>query len=119
MAVTGRRGRKVIKLLEELKKYGGYWILKEEVLDCTLEKLIWRSLWNCRKTAYGKKRNVRLTGFYSDTLLCFLFKIDYAAVLVSFYVRDIQIFPRASQIKFQSGIINSRNRSNVLQPAFM
>jgi len=53
MELTGRRGRKLKQLLEELKEQGGYWDLKREVLDCAMEKLIWRNLWTCLKTAYG------------------------------------------------------------------
>ena len=37
--VMGRRGRKSKQLLDGLMKERGYWILKQEALDCTL----WRT----------------------------------------------------------------------------
>jgi len=37
--VTGRRGRRRRKLLDDLKERGGYSHLKEEALDCT----VWRA----------------------------------------------------------------------------
>jgi hypothetical protein len=37
--VTGRQGRRRRKLLDDLKKRGGYSHLKEEALDCTM----WRA----------------------------------------------------------------------------
>jgi hypothetical protein len=37
--VTGRRGRKCRKLLDDLKERRGYSLLKEEALDCTM----WRA----------------------------------------------------------------------------
>jgi hypothetical protein len=36
--VTGRRGRRRKLLLDDLKERRGYWKLKEEALDRTLEK---------------------------------------------------------------------------------
>jgi hypothetical protein len=51
--VKGRRVRKLTQLLDDNKQKRGYWNLKEEVVNCILEKLIWRRLWTCRKTAYG------------------------------------------------------------------
>jgi len=45
--VTGRRGRRRRKLLDDLKERRGYTHLKEEALDRTM----WR-LWTCRKTDY-------------------------------------------------------------------
>ena len=45
--VTGRRGRKRRKLLDELKERRGYSQLKEEALDRTV--WIWKRLWTCRK----------------------------------------------------------------------
>ena len=44
---------KLKQLLEGLKEQGGYWDLNEQVLDCAMDKLIWRSLWTCLNTAYG------------------------------------------------------------------
>jgi hypothetical protein len=63
--MKGRRVRKHNQLLDDSKEKRGYWNLKEEVVDCTLEKLIWRRLWTSLKTAYWM--NVRLTGFYRET----------------------------------------------------
>jgi hypothetical protein len=37
--VTGRRGRRCRKLLDDLKERRGYFHLKEEALDCTM----WRA----------------------------------------------------------------------------
>jgi len=34
--VTGRRGRRRKRLLDEHKKERGYWRLKEDTLDCTM-----------------------------------------------------------------------------------
>ena len=36
--VTGREGRRRKQLLGDLKGTSGYWKLKEEALDCTMEK---------------------------------------------------------------------------------
>jgi len=36
--VTGRRGRRRRKLLDNLKEKGGYWKLKEESLDRTVRR---------------------------------------------------------------------------------
>jgi hypothetical protein len=59
--VTGRRGRKVNQLLDNVKKMRGYWKLTEEVPDRTLvEKSFWKSLWTCRKTGYGVVRFMTL-----------------------------------------------------------
>jgi hypothetical protein len=46
--VTGRRGRRRRKLLDDLKERRGYSHLKEE----TLESWLWKRLWTCRKTDY-------------------------------------------------------------------
>jgi hypothetical protein len=46
--VTGRRGRRRRKLLDDLKKRRGYSYLKEEALDRTM----WKRLWTCPKTDY-------------------------------------------------------------------
>jgi hypothetical protein len=44
--VTGRRGRRRKKLLDDVKEKRGYSKLKEEALDRTL----WKRLWTCLKT---------------------------------------------------------------------
>jgi hypothetical protein len=49
---TGRRGRRRKQLLENLKEMRGYWKLKEEAQDRTMESLLWKSLWTRRKTDY-------------------------------------------------------------------
>jgi len=48
--VTGRRGRRRRKLLDDLKERRGYCHLKEEALDRTVESSLWKRLWTCRKT---------------------------------------------------------------------
>jgi len=49
--VTGRRGRRRRKVLDDLKERREYSHLKEEALDGTMS-LLWKRLWTCRKTAY-------------------------------------------------------------------
>jgi hypothetical protein len=44
--VTGSRGRRRRKLLDDLKERRGYSYLKEEALDRTM----WNRLWTCRET---------------------------------------------------------------------
>jgi hypothetical protein len=39
------------------KENTGYWKLKEEALDCTLQKSLWKKLWTSRKRNCGKKKN--------------------------------------------------------------
>jgi hypothetical protein len=49
--VTGKRGRRRRKLLDDLKERRGYSHLKEEeALD--VESSLWKRLWTCRKTEY-------------------------------------------------------------------
>jgi hypothetical protein len=48
--VTGRRGRKCRKLLDDLKERRGYWHLKEEALDRTMWSSLWKRLWTRRET---------------------------------------------------------------------
>jgi hypothetical protein len=48
--VTGRRGRKRRKLLDELKERRGYSHLKEKSLVHYVESLLWKRLWTCRET---------------------------------------------------------------------
>ena len=50
--VTGRRGRKRRKPLDDLEERRGYSHLKEEALDRTVESSIWKRLWTSRKTDY-------------------------------------------------------------------
>ena len=50
--VTGRRGRKFRKLLDDFKERRGYCQLKEEAVDRTMESSLWKRLWTCRKTDY-------------------------------------------------------------------
>ena len=49
--VTGRRGRRSKKLLDDLKERRGYSQLKEEALDRSMWRArLEKSLWTCRKT---------------------------------------------------------------------
>ena len=48
--MTGRRGRRRRKLLDDLKERRGYSQLKEDALDRTIESSIWKRFWTCRKT---------------------------------------------------------------------
>jgi hypothetical protein len=49
--VTGRRGRRRKKLLDDIKERRGYSHLKEEALDrIDVESWLWKRFWNCRKT---------------------------------------------------------------------
>jgi hypothetical protein len=51
--VTGRRGRRRRKHLDDLKERRGYSHLKEEALDRTMWRVpFWKRLWICRKTDY-------------------------------------------------------------------
>jgi hypothetical protein len=51
--VTGRRGRRRRKLLDDLKEMRGYSYLKEKALDrSNVKRLLWKRLWTCRKTDY-------------------------------------------------------------------
>ena len=47
--VTGRRGRRSRKLLEDLKERRGYSHLNEETLDRSVESLLLKRLWTCLK----------------------------------------------------------------------
>jgi len=46
--VTGRRGRRRKKLVDDLKEWRGYSHLKEEALD----RIKWKRLWTCLKADY-------------------------------------------------------------------
>ena len=49
--MTGRRGRKRRKRLDDLKGRRGYSQLNEEALDRTVWRAgFWKRLWTCRKT---------------------------------------------------------------------
>jgi hypothetical protein len=48
--VTGRRGRRHKKLLDDLREMRGYWKLKEEALDRSLENSLWKKLWTSRNS---------------------------------------------------------------------
>jgi len=49
--VTGRRGRRRTKLLDDVKERRGYSHLKEEALDRTMWRAgLGRCFWTCRKT---------------------------------------------------------------------
>jgi hypothetical protein len=52
--VTGRRGRRLKQLLDDLKEKKGYWELKEEALDLTM----WRTRFGrCYEPAQGRLQN--------------------------------------------------------------
>jgi hypothetical protein len=51
--VTGRRGRRRRKLLDDLKERRCYSHLNEEALvRTTVESSLWKRLWTCRETDY-------------------------------------------------------------------
>jgi hypothetical protein len=50
--ISWRRGRRRKQLLDDLKETRGYWKLKAEALDRTVENSLWNSLRTCRKTDY-------------------------------------------------------------------
>jgi hypothetical protein len=54
IGVTGRRGRRRKKLLDDLKDRKGYSHLKEKAVDRTIriEKPFWKRLWTCHQTEY-------------------------------------------------------------------
>jgi hypothetical protein len=53
MEVTGRRGRKLKKLLDDLRERKGCSHLKEEALDRTMWRYRFgKRLWTCRQTEY-------------------------------------------------------------------
>ena len=51
--MIGRRGRWHKQLLVNRKETWGYWKLKNEALDHTVENSLWKRLWTCRKTDCG------------------------------------------------------------------
>jgi len=53
LEVTRRQGRRLRKLLDDLKERRGYSYLKEEALDRTVWRAgFGRGFWTCRKTDY-------------------------------------------------------------------
>jgi hypothetical protein len=42
--VTRRQGRRRTQKLDDLNEARGYWELKEEALDCTLENSLWKRM---------------------------------------------------------------------------
>jgi hypothetical protein len=46
--VTGRRGRRRKQILDDLEEKRGFWKLKEEALEHTLENSLWKRLLTCR-----------------------------------------------------------------------
>jgi hypothetical protein len=54
MEMTGRRGRRCMQLLDDLKEKRRYWKLKEEALDSTLWRFwrLWKRLRTCRRADY-------------------------------------------------------------------
>ena len=60
--MTGRRGRRLNHLLDDIKETRRYWILKEEALDRT----VWRT---CFGSGYGPVIKLR----YDDVNIGFVF----------------------------------------------
>jgi len=52
-----RRGKRCKQLLDDLKETTRYWELKEN----TLARILWKRLWTCRQTDYGKKESRKET----------------------------------------------------------
>jgi len=50
--VTGRRGRRRRKLLDDLKERGGYSYLGGSSRSHDVESSFWKRLWTCRKADY-------------------------------------------------------------------
>jgi hypothetical protein len=59
--VRGRRRKKSLDNFEEKRVYGE---LKEEALDHSVEKSLWKRLWICRKANQGM--NEQMYNFYSN-----------------------------------------------------
>jgi hypothetical protein len=53
LEVTGREGRRRKQLLGDLKETSGYWKLKGEAPDRSMENCLWKRLWSCRKSDFG------------------------------------------------------------------
>jgi hypothetical protein len=53
LEVTRRQGWRCQQVLDDLKETRGYLKLKEEALDHSLKKCLWKRLWTCRKTDCG------------------------------------------------------------------
>ena len=53
IGVTGRRRRRRRTLLDDLKERREYSQVKEEALDRTMWRALWKKLWICRKTDYS------------------------------------------------------------------
>ena len=56
--MTERRGRRSKQLLDKLKETRGYWKLKDEALDRSLQNSHKKRLWTCRKA--GCRTNDRM-----------------------------------------------------------
>jgi hypothetical protein len=49
--VTGKKRGRCKQLLDDLQDKRGYWKLKEEKLDPSVENSLWDRLWTCSNTA--------------------------------------------------------------------
>jgi hypothetical protein len=58
IGVTGRRGRRYKRLLDDLTEMRNYWTLKEEALDPAQWSTVWKKLWSRRKTDYRTKEQM-------------------------------------------------------------
>jgi hypothetical protein len=50
---TERQERRRKQLLDDHKETRGYWKLKQEALDHSVENSLWKRQWTCRKTDCG------------------------------------------------------------------
>jgi len=74
--VTGRRGKRRKQLLDDLKEKSGYWKLKGEAPDRTVENSLWkRHIWTFRKADNGMNvgfwiQRLFVTGTTLTALFC-------------------------------------------------
>ena len=70
--MTGRRGRRRKKLLDDFKETRGYWKFKQEALNHTCGKLPLKRLWTYRKTDHEKnetRSSIRIETLFFSSLL--------------------------------------------------
>jgi hypothetical protein len=109
LEVTGRRGRRCRKLLDDLKERRGYSHLKEKVLD--VESSLWKRLWNYREITKRRKKHNSLRmqntketvadSRYSNgelfiislKLMYFVSVSVYRALFVSYCSREVPTVP--------------------------
>jgi len=61
-----RRGGSRKQLLDDLKETRGYWKLKEEALDRSVENWLWKRLWSYCKTE-NRMSEINVTVFWDMT----------------------------------------------------